>query len=52
MNYRLQITIVALVVTTMTLAPSLVMNESAEAASHVKCESRRERKVPYMDIGL
>ncbi|MDN5846223.1 MAG: hypothetical protein L0H53_08120 [Candidatus Nitrosocosmicus sp.] len=41
MNYRLQITIVALVVTTMALAPSLVMNQSAEAASHIKCEDEK-----------
>ena len=41
MNYTLQITIVALVVTTMALAPSLIMNQSAEAASHVKCEDEK-----------
>ena len=43
MNLRLQITVIALVVTTMALAPSLVMNQSAEGASHViKCEDQKQ----------
>jgi hypothetical protein len=41
-NLRLQITIVALVVTTMALAPSLVMNQSAEAASVEKCKDPKK----------
>jgi hypothetical protein len=41
-NLRLQITIVSLVVTTMALAPSLAMNQSAEAASSVtKCADEK-----------
>lgn len=42
MNTKLQIAIIALVVTTMALDPSLVMNQSAEAASHTtKCEAEK-----------
>ena len=40
MNIRLQIAIIALVVTTMALAPSLVMNQSAEAKV-IKCEDEK-----------
>jgi hypothetical protein len=50
MNTRLQIAIIALVVTTMALAPSLVMNQSAEAASHkTKCEAEKGKSESWIN---
>jgi hypothetical protein len=50
MNSRLQIAIIALVVTTMALAPSLVMNQSAEAASHkTKCEAEKRKSESWIN---
>ena len=49
MNSRLQIAIIALVVTTVALAPSLVMNQSAEAASHTtKCEAEKGKSESWI----
>ena len=48
MNSRLQMAIIALVVTTMALAPSLVMNQSSEAASHIiKCENEKGKSAGW-----
>ncbi|KAA2283717.1 hypothetical protein [Candidatus Nitrosocosmicus sp. SS] len=49
MKERLQITIIALVVATIAVTPALVMNQSAEAASHTtKCEAEKGKSAEWI----